>query len=153
MTTIRQKTVIQGQLHAERSSHSRSDIHCRDLITTIDEPVERGGTNQGLSPTETAIAALVGCTNVIAHKCAEKLGVEIGHLKLSATYNFDRRGVTLTDEIETPFVRIALKIESDGAATQQQLNTVAKEVARYCPLAKLFRGAGTTIEEDWIAAN
>jgi uncharacterized OsmC-like protein len=61
----------------------------RDVQLTIDEPQARGGTNLGPTPTETALAALVGCTNVIGHKCADSLGVDIGHLDISVSCDFD----------------------------------------------------------------
>ena len=118
----------------------------------IDEPIERGGTNTGPAPTETAIAALIGCTNVISNKCAEKLGIDIGHLQIEAKYDFDRRGVLLTEEVDLPFPKVVLNIVSDGAATEAELEQVAVELAKYCPIAKVFRQAGTVIEENWSKA-
>lgn len=153
MVTVREKTVVQTRLSGDGLGHARTDVQARNLSSTIDEPVERGGTNLGFSPTETALAALIGCTNVIGHKCANKLGIDIGHLKISLTCDFDRRGVTLSEEIDRPFGKILLKVESDGPATQQQLDAVVREVSRFCPVSKLFRGAGTVIEEEWVAAH
>ena len=103
MATVREKTIVQTRLNGDGIGHARTDVHSRDLLSTIDEPIERGGTNNGFSPTETALAALIGCTNVIGHKCADKLGVAIGHLKISLVCDFDRRGVTLQEEIGPDF--------------------------------------------------
>lgn len=149
MPTPKMKTVV--QLHAEATcpSHSRADIAIRDLTFSIDEPLERGGGNSGPTPTDTALAALIGCTNVIGHKCAAKLGIDIGHMKVDATCAFDRRGVTLSEEIDVPFQRIDLDIEIDGDASDGDLKTLAAEVQKYCPLSKLFRAAGTEIVERW----
>jgi len=133
-------------------SHSLAELSVRDLVSYIDEPEERGGTNKGLSPTETAISALIGCTNVIGHKCAKKLGIDIGNLKISAKCRYNRRGLLLTEEIDVPFERIDLTVVADGPATTQELQLVAADVAKYCALAKLFRQAGTTINEDWKSA-
>lgn len=130
-------------------SHSLSHISVRDLLFAIDEPVARGGTNLGPTPTDTALSALVGCTNVIGHKCADALGIDIGHLNISAVCDFDRLGVTLQQEVAVPFVKISMTVEADGPATQAELDLVSAEVGKYCPLAKLFRQAGTIIEEDW----
>ena len=152
MVAIRQKTVVTLKVSADSPSHSRSDISVRDVGFTIDEPVERNGTNAGPSPTETALAALIGCTNVIGHKCANSLGIDIGHLTINVDCLFDRRGVTLTEEIELPFPKITLTVQSDGPASQAELDQVAAEVAKFCPLSKLFRQAGTEIEEIWQAA-
>ena len=149
MVNIKMKTTVKLRGAAECPSHSLSEVAFRDLKFDIDEPVERDGTNKGPTPTETALAALIGCTNVIGHKCAGKLGVDIGHLTISAVCDFDRRGVTLTEEIDVPFEKIVVKVEADGTASQADLERVAEEVAKYCPLSKLFKGAGTQIEEVW----
>lgn len=149
---IKQKNTVTLRSAAECPSHSLANLSVRDLTFAIDEPLERGGTNTGPTPTDTAIGALVGCTNVIGHKCASKLGVELGNLSIDAACEFDRRGVTLSEEIDVPFQKIVLTIKASGPATQEELEMVAKEVAKYCPLAKLFRQSGTEIEEVWQSA-
>jgi len=138
---------------AECPSHSLANVSVRDLSFSIDEPEERGGTNTGPTPTDTAVSALIGCTNVIAHKCATKLGVDIGHLSIDAKCYFDRGGVTLAEEVEVPFERIILTVKSDSQQlTQDQLEQVASETKKYCPLSKLFSNAGTVMEESWQLA-
>ena len=149
MAAIRMKTSVKLRAEAQCPSHSRADIRIRDVAFAIDEPVERGGTNAGPTPTDAALAALVGCTNVIGHKCAQALGIEIGHLRIGATCDFDRRGVTLAEEIERPFERIVLDVVADGPAGDAELARVAAEVRKFCPLSKLFHAAGTEIVETW----
>lgn len=77
MAVVREKTTVSQRVRAICQSHSRTDVATRDITTVIDEPKERDGTNMGLTPTETMIAALVGCTNVISHKCAKKHGCRL----------------------------------------------------------------------------
>ena len=149
---MKMKSTVKLRLNAQCPSHSLSDISVRDVGFKIDEPTERGGTNLGPTPTDTAIAALVGCTNVIGHKCAKSLGINIGHLTISAVCDFDRRGVTLAEEVEVPFERIALKIETSENVNAADLGRLSEEVAKFCPLSKLFRQAGTIIDEEWISA-
>ncbi len=148
---IREKTKVTTRLEGHSISHAHTVVKSRDVSVDIDEPVERGGTNTGLSPTETAFAALVGCTNVIANKVAHKLGVDIGRTKISLSCDFDRRGVLLQEEVDVPFEKIVLRIETDGPATQADLDRVAAEVAKFCPVSKLFKQSGTVVEEHWIA--
>lgn len=80
------------------SSHSRTDVAIRNLEFAIDEPEACGGTNAGPTPTDTALAALIGCINAIGNKCARKPGVDIGRLTIDVSADFDRRGVTLVAE-------------------------------------------------------
>ncbi len=150
---IRMKTTVRLKAEADCPTHSVANITIRDLAFAIDEPVERGGTNTGPTPTDTALAALAGCTNVIGHKCAGKLGVDIGHLQISIEAEFDRRGVTLAEEIDVPFVAIAQHVTCSGAATEAEIATVAAEVEKFCPLAKLFVGAGTILTTTWEKAH
>lgn len=149
---IRQKTTINATITGACPSHSLTNCSVRDVALTIDEPTERGGTNLGPTPTEVVVASLVGCTNVIAHKCAEKLDIDIGHLQIDAVYSFDRRGVMLAEQVDVPFPKIVLNIKSDGSATDGELQSVATEVNKFCPVAKVFRQAGTEIEENWSRA-
>lgn len=149
MGNVRMKTTVTLRTRAQGVSHSRSDISVRDLAFSIDEPEARGGTNTGPTPTDTALAALAGCTNVIGNKCAGALGIDIGHLEIDVACEFDRRGVTLEEEIDVPFVRVVQTVTSDGAASEEELQKVARETAKFCPLSKLFEGAGTTLETNW----
>ncbi|MBG6144813.1 putative OsmC-like protein [Labrenzia sp. EL_208] len=149
---LREKTIVKLRSQGNGLSHSRMDVTIRDLTFSIDEPEVRGGTNMGPAPTEAALAALAGCTNVIGNKCAGKLGVDIGHLSIEITCEFDRRGVTLEEEIDVPFVALRQVVTSDGTATEEDLSRVASNVAKYCPLSKLFEQSGTALETIWQKA-
>ena len=146
---IRPKTTVKIRMAATCPSHSLTELSTRDVSFVIDEPLERGGTNLGPAPTETVIAALVGCTNTIGNKCADSLGIDVGHFHITAVCDFDRRGVTLMEDIAVPFTKIILTVEADGSASEADLQRLSEEVAKYCPVSKLFRQAGTEIEEIW----
>lgn len=148
---IRAKTVVTTRLSAQCPSHSRTDVTARDSGLVIDEPIERGGTNAGPSPTETGVAALVGCTNVIGHKCAKALGVDIGELTIEAEFDLDRRGVLLQEEIEVPFRAVRLTVQCHGPASAEEVARVAAETEKYCPLSKLFINAGSDVTVTWRA--
>lgn len=149
MGALKQKTVVDLKAMAKGLTHSRTDVDIRDLRVTIDEPAARGGSNLGPAPTETALAALAGCTNVIGHKCAARLGVDLGRLDIRITCAFDRRGVTLEEEIDVPFAALRQVVTCDGSLTDEDLQAVAADVAKYCPLSKLFEQAGTALETVW----
>lgn len=152
MVQVKIKNSVTFRANAVCPSHSVNNISVRDVTFTIDEPIERGGTNTGPSPTETALGALIACTNVIGHKCAKSLGIDIGHLKIDASCELDRRGVLLMEEIDVPFVAAKLVVKADGPADQGELDRVAAETAKYCALAKLFQAAGTKLEVTWEKA-
>ena len=126
-----------------------SETEVDGLTVVIDEPVARGGTGEGPSPTATAYSALIGCTNVIGHKCANKLDVDIGTLTFEMEVDFDRRGVLLMEEVDVPFTAIRLVVTSDGTAGQDELDAVARETAKFCPISKLYEQSGTNLTVTW----
>lgn len=146
---IRQKTTMTIKLTGRGTSHARSETEVDGNTVVIDEPVARGGTNEGPSPTATAYAALMGCTNVIGHKCAHKLGVEIGNLEMKMEVDFDRRGVLLMEEVDVPFTAIRLDVAADGTCSEEELQAVGAETAKFCAISKLFENSGTDLRITW----
>ncbi|MGH1578814.1 OsmC family protein [Planktotalea sp.] len=150
---IKMKTVVSYKTTADCPTHSRTEIPIRDLNVVIDEPIERNGTNLGPSPTETAMSALIACTNVIGHKNASRLGVDLGKVTIDADCKFDRRGVLMQEEIDLPFPQITLNVNCVTDASQEALTEVGLETAKYCAIAKLFEAAGTDLKVNWIKVN
>jgi uncharacterized OsmC-like protein len=149
MVLVKPKTVVTMRLSAAAATHSRTDVKARDVSTVIDEPLERGGTNHGLSPTETLMASLLGCTNTIAHKCARKHGVDLRKMDMRLETQFDRRGVTLQEEVDVPFPQMTLYIDVVTDAPDAAIEAVKADLHRFCPVSKVIRACGTELEEVW----
>ena len=149
MVVVKEKTVVTYKFTAEAASHSRTDVKVRDVSVVIDEPVERGGTNQGLAPTETLMASLLGCTNTIFHKCAHKHGVRVKKLGMRLEGQLDRRGVTLQEEIDVPFPAMTLYVDLVTDAPEAAVEAAKSDLHRFCPVSKVIRACGTDLQEVW----
>ena len=149
MVVRKQKTVVTQRIHGDCPTHSRTEISTWDVKTIVDEPKDRDGTNMGPSPTETLVASLIACTNVISHKCAKKQGVQFEAMSIEAESTFDRRGTQLIEEIEVPFPKIRLVINVTTNASDTEIDRVKADLRRFCPIAKVVRNSGTVIEEIW----
>ena len=147
---IKMKTIVTYRATAQCPTHARTEIPVRDLNVVIDEPIERGGTNMGPSPTEAAMTALIACTNVIGHKAAMRLGVDLGEVTIDASCQFDRRGVLMEEEIDVPFPQITLTVNCDTHASQAELTQVGQETEKYCAISKLFIQSGTDLTVNWV---
>ena len=150
MTNMTQKSEVIMSMSATGETHARTKINIRDVSSVIDEPEARGGTNQGLTPTETLMASLIGCTNVISKRIAHKMGIELGEMDIQLSAKFDRRGTMLEEEIDVPFSEVTMDIEIDTDATEEQINMLKIDLAKFCPIAKVLRGSGVNIIEYWI---
>lgn len=146
---IKLKPTVKMAMTATGETHARSTVRARDVISTLDEPLERDGTNLGLSPTETLMASLIGCTNVISKRIAHGMGVQFGEMDIKLGAEFNRLGTLLQEEIETPFSNIVLDIEVATDATPEQLEAIKTDLVKYCPIAKVIRNSGITITENW----
>ena len=137
------------KLEGSVKSHARTDILARDVESVIDEPTVRGGTNLGLTPTETLMASLIGCTNVISHRIAERINVKINKMDINVEATFNKDGVSLDKEVETPFPEINLYIKIDTNASKEQLETIKRELKMYCPISKVISNSGSKINDIW----
>ena len=141
--------VIKMKVEGSVKSHARTDILARDVESVIDEPNVRGGTNLGLTPTETLMASLIGCTNVISNRIAERLKVKINKMDINVEATFNKDGVSLSKEVEVPFPEINLNIKIDTNASKEQLETIKKELKMYCPISKVISNSGSKINDIW----
>ena len=146
---VKTKNFVRTERSGIAESHSLTLLKARDLVDVSDEPVERGGTNEGFAPTEFFLAALVACSNVVSHKIAKKNGIQLGSLDISLDAGFNRLGVTLQEEVDLPFPDIKLRIEATTDATPEQLEILKNDLPKYCPVSKMFEQAGTRIETEW----
>ena len=95
------------------------------------------------------IASLIGCTNVISHKIAHKHGIDFKSMSVDAEATFDRRGAMLEREIDLPFTKVVLNIKVTTDASDAEMAKVRHELPMYCPVSKMFKAAGTDVEEVW----
>jgi len=108
--TVRSKPLTLS-LSAQCPSHARTDVRIRDHTLICDEPVARGGTDQGAAPVEVLIAALAGCTNVILNRVAEMQGARIEGLSIEARAELDTRGIREGLDLALPIPRVELTLD------------------------------------------
>ena len=149
MVDVKPKTEVTMKMSATCPSHARTDISVRDLESVVDEPEERGGSKLGFTPTETLVAALIGCTNVITQRISEGYGLHIERMEINADARFDRRGVMLKEEITVPFPEITLNISITSQDEAGKFEQVKDDLQKFCPISKVIRESGTIIKENW----
>ena len=146
---MRIKSVVRMRASAKAVSHSRTDVTVRDVTEIVDEPTQRGGTNMGASPTETLLISLAGCTNVVSHMIAEKVGCNIIDMQIEIVSEFDRRGVMLQDHVRVPFPTIELKVRVTTDSSDELVARVREDLRKFCPISNVIRESGTELIESW----
>tara|TARA_B100001179_G_scaffold138787_1_gene100066 strand:+ start:103 stop:567 length:465 start_codon:yes stop_codon:yes gene_type:complete len=149
MANVKPKNVVDMKVSGQAVTHARTDVTVRDLTVIVDEPEPRGGTNLGATPTETVAVALAGCLNVMGHRCADKVGLEIVDLDIEVHAKFDRRGVSFESEINLPFPEVNVNLNLKTAADDETIEQMKTLLAKHCPVSTMLRQAGTILNENW----
>jgi putative redox protein len=89
---------------ARRRKGYEHEIEIREHRLIMDEPQDRGGTDQGPTPTELLAASLASCTSVTLLMYADRKEWELGQIEVSVDYTTPEPGesVTLEVKIRTP---------------------------------------------------
>ncbi|MFP5072455.1 OsmC family protein [Pseudonocardia nantongensis] len=113
-----------------------------------------GGQDEHPSPLAYTLASLSSCNQVTSALVAKELGVTIEHVRFDVAADFNPTTMTTGThrDGETTFqnLRIDAVIRSD--ATDEQLQELARETERRCPVSQLFAQAGVTITSNWKKA-
>ena len=146
MTTIPER-VATFRLSGDCQTGARTKVSFEDHEVLMDEPPERGGANQGPTPVATLLSALVGCTNRFTHRLADRHGVTIDNLDINMAAKFDR--LCMEEDLDLPFPEIDILIDMTTSADDEAIETIKREVPIFCPVAKVFRQAGTQLNYTW----
>ncbi len=96
-----------------------------------DEPPEKGGNDEGPSPTRLLIASLAACTAETVEMYADRKGWELGSVEVEATRESAER--------EEP-VRYSVEVRIPAPLTGEQAERI-KVIAGKCPVHRTLTGA------------
>lgn len=146
---IRPKTIWTMTLDGDCETPTKTVVKSRNLTVTMDEPVDRGGTNLGMMPLETMMAGLIGCTNVVSHKIAKANDIDIRDMSVRAEITVNSAGTRLVAETDVPFPEVRLFIEFTTTADEAAVDIIKRDLRRFCAVSKVLQQAGSKVEEIW----
>ena len=115
------------------------DVTSRQHSVKVDEPPTLGGKDAGANPVEHALIALASCQAITYRFWAEKLGIELEGLEVTAEGDLDVRGFFGFDESVRPgFTAVRLEITPSGPESAERYQELAEAVDAHCPVLDLF---------------
>ena len=105
----------------------------------IDEPVARGGGDEGPSPTRTLGAALAACTAITTEMYAERKGWDLGALEVEVEIAYD-------GPVPTAF---EVTLRCPGDLDDDQLQRLLR-IAAKCPVHRLLSNETTVTVTDHV---
>lgn len=114
---------------AKATPKLRNEVSCATHTLVADEPVDLGGTDEGLMPFELLAAALGACTNMTLRLYAERKGYPLEGSETSLVQT-----VTGTERHVERVITLLGPLDAD--ATQKLL-----EIANKCPVHRALEGS------------
>ncbi|WP_422091770.1 OsmC family protein [Tenacibaculum ovolyticum] len=109
-----------------------AEAKMRNHFTVLDEPVDRGGDNNGPTPVEYLLTAIGGCVSMTLRMYAERKKWDVGEISVN---------VTQKEELTSDGIKKSLteEISFEKEITEVQ-KTKLLEIAGKCPVAKMVKG-------------
>ena len=95
-----------------------------------DEPLEKGGNDEGPSATRLLLASLAACTATTIEMYADRKGWELGSVEVEATRESDKRAQP---------VRYSVEVRIPAPLTDEQAERI-KAIAAKCPVHRALTG-------------
>lgn len=126
-------SVFRASSFSEADSFAvRSQI--RGFTTTIDEPLELGGTDTGPNPVEMLLAALGGCQEIVYRAYAAVMGLKIEKIEVHAKGYLDLRGLLNLADVPSGFSQVSFTTKIISDEPEEKLKQLAEMVEKHCPV-------------------
>jgi putative redox protein len=115
---------------ATRSGSLRQAVRIRNHQLTIDEPIDKGGEDQGPSPQEILAASLAACTAITMEMYASRKGWDVGDVEVACDYTPADRGCP---------TRFNLIMRFPDSMSDEQVERL-RVIAAKCPVHRTLEG-------------
>jgi putative redox protein len=108
----------------------------------VDEPVDRGGADEGPSPQDLLAASIASCTAITLGMYANRKGWDLGQVEVECEYAIAERG--------SP-TRFNVVLRLPDGCSEEQVNAL-RVIAAKCPVHRLLAGDSTFEERIELVA-
>ena len=146
---VKEKPIWQFTVTGRQNSSTQSEAKARGKSVVVDEPIQRGGTDEGPMPVEYVFMGLVGCTHVISNKLAAANGIEFTSMDIDINVTMDSHGTRLIRPIDIPFPSVTLNIDAEFEGPREGAVKVTEMLRDHCAVSKMLQESGTEVVENW----
>ncbi len=149
MAIVKEKPIWNFNITGGHKSSTQSVANARGKSAIIDEPIQRGGTDEGPMPVEYVFVGLLGCTHVISNKLAAANGITFTSMDIDIKVTMDSHGTRLINPIDVPFPEVTLFIKAEYEGPREGALQVVEKLRHYCAVSKMLQQSGTRVVENW----
>jgi putative redox protein len=150
MAAVKEKPIWKFNVTGGHRSPTQSVATARGKSVIIDEPIQRGGTDEGPMPVEYVFMGLLGCTHVISNKLAAANGIAFTSMEIDIAITMDSHGTRLINPIDVPFPEVTLQITANYDGPREGAVQVVEKLRHHCAVSKMLQESGTKVTENWV---
>lgn len=150
MATPKEKPIWKFNVTGGQVTSTKSTATARNKTYIVDEPIQRGGTDEGPMPVEYVFMGLLGCTHVISNKLAAANGIVFTNMDIDIAVTMDSHGTRLISPIDVPFPSVTLIIKADYEGPREGALEVVRKLRHHCAVSKMLQQSGSRVEENWV---
>lgn len=133
-----------------RSGPVRTDLSVRDFGFVSDQPVARGGGDEGPSPMEYLIAGVNSCIAVAVEQLAHRRDLPLTDISSYTLARQDTRGLSGQADVQPYFYLYRLQVVVETTERSPAVLTdFARQAEHICPAINLLRDAHIDLEVAW----
>ena len=106
----------------------------RNFEFTIDEPKNLGGTDTGMNPVETVLAALGACQAIVARVYAKKFNIQFENLRVDVEGDLDTDGFMNISDVRRGYSEIRYNIHIATNAPKEKVAEFVQFIENTCPV-------------------
>jgi putative redox protein len=118
------------QATATRQSGFRHTVTMRQHETTVDEPQDKGGTDEGPAPLELLAASLASCVAITVEMYATRKGWDVGTLEVECSFTAAERGAP---------TKFDIVLRLPDSLSDEQVERL-RVIAAKCPVHRTLEG-------------
>jgi putative redox protein len=118
------------QATATRRSGFRHTVTMRQHETTVDEPQDKGGTDEGPTPLELLAGSLASCVAITVEMYATRKGWDVGTLEVECSFTAAERGAP---------TKFDVVLRLPDSLSDEQVERL-RVIAAKCPVHRTLEG-------------
>ena len=118
------------QATATRQSGFRHTVTMRQHETTVDEPQDKGGTDEGPTPLELLAGSLASCVAITVEMYATRKGWDVGTLEVECSFTAAERGAP---------TKFDVVLRLPDSLSDEQVERL-RVIAAKCPVHRTLEG-------------
>ncbi len=101
-------------INSESKAGTRVEPSVRDFEFVTDQPEEKSGTNEGLTPVEYLLGSLGSCICITCRMMAGEMDLEIDSVKTKVEGDIDYKGIINPEKVRPGVGEIRVKVNLKG---------------------------------------